>query len=188
MHRRGFCGPGHPTVKCECESAVWTHRYNTGHIVTLRGRLTACFVICTTAHAQVQKNGAPPGPYVLNFDYFEFEAYSHDTYIALDGIAGSRKAEKPAMNGSRGEEQWEEPRLLIGNASIPGEPINAFCIPQATMRFLELAESFISMEDLILFAKEQDLEPFNALKSLADKIRKESPYLRSLSPQQVHHS
>lgn len=36
------------------------------------------------------------------------------------------------------ERLWEEPRVGIDQASIPGEPVNAFGIPQATMRCLEV--------------------------------------------------
>ncbi|KAJ7499433.1 LIM-domain binding protein-domain-containing protein [Mycena latifolia] len=176
--------PGHAIV--ECVTAIWTYRYNNGHIVTLRGPLTAHLVICSSApHPQpgaMQNSGAPP--YVLKFDDFEFDAHSHDKYIALESISGPRKAEEPApaVNGAGDEEKkWEEPRLLIENGSIPGEPVNAFGIPQATMRCLELAESVGQMADLISFAKEQDVGPLSALKSFADKIREEQPHLAMMN-------
>ncbi|KAJ7666505.1 LIM-domain binding protein-domain-containing protein [Mycena rosella] len=178
--RERVYAPGHAIV--ECVTAVWTYRYNNGHIVTLRGPLTAHLVICSPApHPQpgaMQNSGAPP--YVLKFDDFEFDAHSHDKYISLESIAGPRKAEEPALavNGAGDEEKkWDEPRLLIENGSIPGEPVNAFGIPQATMRCLELAESVGQMADLISFAKDQDVGPLSALKSFADKIREEQPQL-----------
>ncbi|KAJ7122938.1 LIM-domain binding protein-domain-containing protein, partial [Mycena epipterygia] len=164
--RERLYAPGHAIV--ECVTAVWTYRYNNGHIVTLRGPLTAHLVICSPAPhphpGTIQNNGAPP--YVLKFDDFEFDAHSHDKYIALESIAGPRKAEEPApaVNGVGDEEKkWDEPRLLIENGSIPGEPVNAFGIPQATMRCLELAESVGQMADLISFAKDQDVGPISAL-------------------------
>ncbi|KAJ7762723.1 LIM-domain binding protein-domain-containing protein [Mycena maculata] len=179
--RERVYAPGHAIV--ECVTAVWTYRYNNGHIVTLRGPLTAHLVICSPApHTQVQTNGAPP--YVLKFDDFEFDAHSHDKYIALDAIAGPRKAEEPvpAVNGAGDEDKkWEEPRLLIENGSIPGEPVNAFGIPQATMRCLELAESVGQMADLISFAKDQDVGPLSALKSFAEKIREDQPQLTMIN-------
>lgn len=55
--------------------------------------------------------------------------------------------------------QWEEPRVLISQGFIPGEPVNAFGIPQATMRCLELAESVAQMTDLIAFSREEGLGP-----------------------------
>lgn len=180
--RERVYAPGHAVV--ECVTAVWTYRYNNGHIVTLRGPLTAHLVICSPApHPQpgaIQNRGAPP--YILKFDDFEFDAHSHDKYIALESIAGPRKTEEPppTVNGpglADEEKKWEEPRLLIENGSIPGEPVNAFGIPQATMRCLELAESVGQMADLISFAKEQDVGPLSALKSFADKIREEQPGL-----------
>lgn len=142
--RERLYAPGHAIV--ECVTAVWTYRYNNGHIVTLRGPLTVHLVICSPApHTQAQQangNGSPP--YVLKFDDFEFDAHSHDKYIALEAIAGSRKTEEPvsAVNGVGDEDKkWDEPRLLIENGSIPGEPVNAFGIPQATMRCLEVSVS-----------------------------------------------
>lgn len=49
--------------------------------------------------------------------------------------------------------------MLISQGFIPGEPVNAFGIPQATMRCLELAESVAQMSDLIVFSKEEGLGP-----------------------------
>ncbi|KAJ7638377.1 LIM-domain binding protein-domain-containing protein [Roridomyces roridus] len=176
--RERLYAPGHAIV--ECVTAVWTYRYNNGHIVTLRGPLTVRLVICSpTPHTQ-QANGGPS--YVLKFDDFEFDAHMHDKYIALESISGQRKPdEPPPANGVGGvgdeDKKWEEPRLLIENGSIPGEPVNAFGIPQATMRCLELAESVGQMADLISFAKDQEVGPLSALKTFADKIREEQPQL-----------
>ncbi|KAF7354861.1 hypothetical protein MSAN_01400600 [Mycena sanguinolenta] len=182
--------PGHAIV--ECVSAVWTCRYSNGHIVTLRGPLTAHLIICTVPPQSVPPNGASP-PYVLKFDDFEFDATSHDKYIALESISGARRTEEappptPANGvgsgsgaGADEDKKWEEPRQIIDNASIPGEPVNAFGIPQATMRCLELAESVGQMAELISFAKEQEVGPLDALKSLADKIREEQPQLTMMN-------
>ncbi|KAK7061253.1 LIM-domain binding protein-domain-containing protein [Favolaschia claudopus] len=203
--------PGHAIV--ECVSAVWTFRYNNGHIVTLRGPLTAHLVICAAPPSQ-QPQGTPgsgnAGPsgqgagngsntqsYVLKFDDFEFDATSHEKYIALEAIAGTRRTEDggqpgpppasgPPANGAplvEEEKRWEEPRQIIENGSIPGEPVNAFGIPQATMRCLELAESVGQMADLISFAKEQEQGhgPLVALQHFANKIREEQPQLAMMS-------
>lgn len=62
-------------------------------------------------------------------------------------------------SASSGQSQWDEPRVLISQGFIPGEPVNAFGIPQATMRCLELAESVAQMSDLIVFSKEEGLGP-----------------------------
>ncbi|KAJ7229093.1 LIM-domain binding protein-domain-containing protein [Mycena pura] len=170
--------PGHAIV--ECVTAVWTCRYNNGHVVTLRGPLTVHLVICSpapNAAATAQTANAPP--YVLKFDDFEFAAHSHEKYIALESIAGTRRTEEPPaapMNGlADDEKKWDEPRLLLETASIPGEPVNAFGIPQATMRCLELAESVGQMADLISYAKDNNMGPLLALKSFSDKLREEYP-------------
>ena len=61
------------------------------------------------------------------------------------------------------DRKWEEPRVLIERAAIPGEPVNAFGIPQATMRCLELAESVTAMADLIIFTNDTTLGPLGEL-------------------------
>jgi hypothetical protein len=44
----------------------------------------------------------------------------------------------PPQTGQRDDERWEEPRITYERAFIPAEPVNAFGIPQATMRCLEV--------------------------------------------------
>jgi LIM-domain binding protein len=44
----------------------------------------------------------------------------------------------PPQAGQRDDERWEEPRITYERAFIPAEPVNAFGIPQATMRCLEV--------------------------------------------------
>ncbi|KAF7331686.1 hypothetical protein MKEN_00048400 [Mycena kentingensis (nom. inval.)] len=174
--RERLYAPGHAII--ECVTAAWTCRYNNGHVVTLRGPLTVHLVICSPAPGSANTAGSPP--FMLKFDDFEFDAHSHDKYIALDAISGSRRAEEPpptvGLNGlADDDKQWEEPRSILENSpSIPGEPVNAFGIPQATMRCLELAESVAQMSDLISFARENQMGPNAALKSLSDKLREEN--------------
>ncbi|KAF9076669.1 LIM-domain binding protein-domain-containing protein [Rhodocollybia butyracea] len=72
-------------------------------------------------------------------------------------------------------DKWEEPRVLIERGFIPGEPVNAFGIPQATMRCLELAESVAQMTELISFSREMKLGPIEALSKMAGKIRESMP-------------
>jgi hypothetical protein len=45
----------------------------------------------------------------------------------------------PLQAGQRDDERWEEPRITYDRATIPAEPVNAFGIPQATMRCLEVS-------------------------------------------------
>ncbi|KAF5390449.1 hypothetical protein D9757_005297 [Collybiopsis confluens] len=125
---------------------------------------------------------------------------------AISAAAGGSMS-SPAMNGTAAsggggggtdesnsgdqedERKWEEPRVMIEKGFIPGEPVNAFGIPQATMRCLELAESVASMTDLIAFSNEHELGPIgallpkfmsgtdadNALARMAQKIRESTP-------------
>ncbi|KAH7888142.1 LIM-domain binding protein-domain-containing protein [Phlebopus sp. FC_14] len=168
----------------ECVSAVWTYKYANGYTVTLRGPLTVHVVI-------IPQTNPIPGqpPFTLKFENLQFDASTHEKSIAIESIMGTRtmdspktprvrNAATPSPNGAPGSQrpeedrqQWDEPRISIDSASIPGEPVNAFGIPQATMRCLELAESVSQMTDLIAFANETKLGPMDALTELAKKLR-----------------
>ncbi|KAF5357714.1 hypothetical protein D9758_007511 [Tetrapyrgos nigripes] len=184
---------GHAVV--ECVSAIWTYRYNNGYIVTLRGPLTVHVLLTAPP---------PPGPtgsthtsagsYLLKFEDFQFDALMHDKYIALDSIVGQRIMESPRGLPFLGdmmpqpmdddEKKWEEPKVMIERGFFPGEPVNAFGIPQATMRCLELAESVASMQDLIGYSCEMNLGPKESLIKLTNKIRDSLPFQIPASLQQ----
>jgi len=137
--RERHIAPGHSIV--ECVAAVWTYRYANGYTVTLRGALSAHVLITAT-----------PAAYSFKFDEFTFDANFHDKSISLDALNG-RRIPEPARSpwlrdpnappDSEDDALWEEPRLLIERCSIPGEPVNAFGIPQATMRCLEVRASLL---------------------------------------------
>ncbi|KAG6329116.1 hypothetical protein ID866_9973 [Astraeus odoratus] len=163
--RERLCAQHHAVV--ECVSAVWTYRYDNGYIVTLRGPLTVHVVI----FPHTNPTPAQQYPFTLKFELFQFDANVHEKFIVLDSIAGQRSLESPktprtrnnptpspnsGSSNQRTEEdrQREEPRVLISNASIPGEPVNAFGIPQVTMRCLELAEGGRWVATLVLIGLE----------------------------------
>jgi hypothetical protein len=152
--RERLFATGHAIV--ECVTAVWTYKYNNGYTVTLRGPLTAHVVLCasTSPGNNVAQSTPQQLPFVLKFENLQFDANLHDKYIALESIVGQRGMESPktprlrtpTANGSAAQQReedkkWEEPRVIIRPASIPGEPVNAFGIPQATMRCLEVCYS-----------------------------------------------
>lgn len=148
----------------ECVAAVWTYRYKNGYTVTLRGPLTAHVVITSTGPYPPRSSQG----YVLRFEDFQFDANYHDKYISVDSIVGRilpapnqggpvvespktpRSRHTPAPPGSSSgpqngtseqeeeDKKWEEPKVSIERGWIPGEPVNAFGIPQATMRCLEV--------------------------------------------------
>lgn len=141
----------------ECVTAAWTYKYTNGYTVTLRGPLTA-HVIMTTARSQ-GASAHPTQPFALKFENLDFGANFHDKSISLESIMGhrnpelsppktprTRNAPTPTANGNTAQaeedKKWEEPRVIIDHASIPGEPVNAFGIPQATMRCLEVIVDF----------------------------------------------
>jgi len=140
-------------------------------------------------------------PFSLKIYNISFESNHYEKHISLDMIIGPRidmpktprprNAQTPTMNGvppptpqqqKAEEEKWEEPRIVYERATIPSEPVNAFGIPQATMRCLEvrelprglaenqvsqsqwcdprqLAESVSTMSELIQYSTEQHLGP-----------------------------
>ncbi|PPQ99793.1 hypothetical protein CVT26_009170 [Gymnopilus dilepis] len=193
-----------PHTMIECVSAVWTFRYTNGYIVHLRGPLTA-HVVAASPVPPGTLNINPVQQWSLKFDELAFDATVHEKFVQLDAILGQRTISplsprirnmNLAMHNSPGttaaqfqqaqhqsdeEKRYEEPRMLINHASIPGEPVNAFGIPQATMRCLELAESVTSMGDLIVYSTETQLGPMarlqlpaDALKKLAQRIREQN--------------
>uniref|UniRef100_A0A8H8CLL6 LIM-domain binding protein-domain-containing protein n=1 Tax=Psilocybe cubensis TaxID=181762 RepID=A0A8H8CLL6_PSICU len=169
----------------ECMTAVWTYRYTNGYIVMLKGPLTVNAIL-TQVTPPNSTSQAPQ--YIWKFDDFTFDANAHEKFISLEYILGNRviewtppsyAASMPGMSSQAQMQQHhieedkrcEEPRVLIDHGSIPGEPVNAFGIPQATMRCLELAESVSSMADLIAFVNDTQLGPLDALKAYANRIR-----------------
>ena len=193
--RERIVSHGHAVV--ECIHAVWTYRYTNGYTVTLRGPMTAHIFVLPN---NTSSNQAPHQhvSYTLKFDQLQFDANYHDKLIAMEAISGSRIQESPTMKApstpvmnvahmsQRVEEEdrkFEEPRLVFDKAIIPAEPVNAFGIPQATMRCLEvrplpsspsctlitfpniiqLAESVAQMTPLIQFSTENKLGPLGML-------------------------
>ncbi|THH32168.1 hypothetical protein EUX98_g2035 [Antrodiella citrinella] len=178
--RERIVSHGHAVV--ECVHAVWTYRYTNGYTVTLRGPMTAHIFVLPN-HTSTGQAPHQHVSYTLKFDQLQFDANYHDKLIAMEAISGSRTTESPrlkapstpVMNGIRRPEdedrRFEEPRLVIEKAVIPAEPVNAFGIPQATMRCLELAESVAQMSPLIQFSTENKLGPLDALTQYARKLR-----------------
>lgn len=177
----------------ECANAAWTFRYTNGYSITLRGPFTAEIIVQPGVNPpQPRAPGMPPIAlnYDLMFERLQFDAFFHDKFIACDSIIGERIPDSPRImpsptgNPNGADEagrydtsRYEEPRYLIDHAVIPAEPINAFGIPQATMRCLEvrivsyalnccalmppaqLAESVAQMSDLIHFSVSNKLGP-----------------------------
>ena len=101
---------------------------------------------------------AQPDP--TQFDSIRFDAYEHEKSLSIDAIIGHREptltprirnvntpGATPNMahaEDSRSSSQaQDEYRIVIEKANIPTEPVNAFGIPQATMRCLEVESKSI---------------------------------------------
>ena len=115
----------------ECTHAVWTFKYTNGFVVTLRGPFSC--------HLVAMPNAA------IRFENLTFDANLHDKYLSVEGIVGHPTSPPTSLAGGLGpdvedDRQSEEPRQYFDHASIPAEPVNAFGIPQATMRCLEVSD------------------------------------------------
>lgn len=131
----------------ECPEAIWTFFFSSGYTVTLKGPFTAH--IHASPHSPDLPPPIPGHPNKnLRIDEMHFEAKLQYKSVSLDAIQGNRMPEPhkpitptPLGNPHMEEQirQLEDPRIHIVNANLPGEPINAFGIPQATMRCLEVS-------------------------------------------------
>ncbi|KAJ8085981.1 hypothetical protein PM082_004800 [Marasmius tenuissimus] len=148
---------GHAIV--ECINAVWTYNFNNGYSVYLKGSMTVHVVISTALHAADKLHLG--GNYHLKFDRFEFEAQTHDKFVALKRM--------PADTSSSGNDAMDRQ---------DDDPVNAFGIPQEVMRCLELSDSCDDMADLIAFSTEHELGPMDALRALGSRLREVVPHFQ----------
>ena len=133
--------PSHALV--ECATASWTFQYTNGYNITLRGPLTADVVVQPHASSGQQLPPNSVSTYTLKLERLQFDAFVHEKFLSLDSISGERIAESPrGMPASPGQTEdpnrFDEAKYVYERATIPAEPINAFGIPQATMRCLEV--------------------------------------------------
>lgn len=132
----------------ECTHAIWTFHYTNGYTVLLRGPMTADIAVQPTTPTSPSQ----PQNYTLKFEWLQFDSLIFEKLISSDSILGERIPESPRllpatpgpngippMNGAVDDRTgWEDPRQFVERAILPPEPINAFGIPQATMRCLEV--------------------------------------------------
>jgi LIM-domain binding protein len=160
--RERVVGPNHAVV--QCVSAMWTYRYYNGYTVTLRGPFTA-HVFATPSATQngTPARSVPHSTSMLKIDHIQFDSNLQEKHVSVDVIGGdcldanktpgvcnastpSPTADDtdvpspppPPQTDQRDVQRWEEPRIAYERAFIPVEPVNAFGIPQATMRCLEV--------------------------------------------------
>lgn len=144
--REKILGSSHLVV--ECVTAVWAYKYSNGYTIQLCGPLTAHLALSPSSTSVAQ--GSPPS-FSMKFEHLQFDANVHHKLIQVDAIAGPKIGRSPliatytpGINGmgsqpSMGSQQDKtQDRIHYERSSIPGEPVNAFGIPQATMRCLEV--------------------------------------------------
>ena len=138
--REKSLGSSHLVV--ECVTAVWTYRYSNGYTIQLCGPLTAHLVLSPSSTNVAQ--GSQPS-FSMKFEHLQFDANVHHKLIQVDAIVGPKigrspliQTYTPGMNGMGSQPDRTQDRVHYERSSIPGEPVNAFGIPQATMRCLEV--------------------------------------------------
>ncbi|KAF8529230.1 LIM-domain binding protein [Hysterangium stoloniferum] len=144
------------TSVIDCPNAQWVWRFYDGHVITLRGAFT-----CQISAYNIPSDGLP---YTLKIDSMTFDALSYERMITLDAIRGTRgveniqktpatttqgspdNASSTSINTVKSEESNDRPMsetdsrsIVIEHAVLPPDPINAFGIPQASMRCLEVS-------------------------------------------------
>ena len=160
--RERIVGPNHAIV--QCVSAMWTYRYHNGYTVTLRGPFTAhVFAVPNPAQNGAPAQSAPHSPFMLKIGHIQFDSDLCEKHVSVSMIGGNRMDTTktpqvrnasasttisdadapthplpPPQGGQRDAQRWEEPRITYERAFIPAEPVNAFGIPQASMRCLEV--------------------------------------------------
>jgi hypothetical protein len=151
----------------DCMTAVWTYKYSNGYTVTLRGPLTCHVVLTSTTNStsclkfdMLSFEANYHDKYIALDAILDHEVSSPKTPRARSVTLSVGSATPAPPNASQQQQQqhqqqhlqqqqqlqlqreedrkWEEPRRTFEHASIPGEPVNAFGIPQATMRCLEV--------------------------------------------------
>ena len=137
--REKILGSSHLVV--ECLTAVWTYRYSNGYTIQLCGPLTAHLALSPSMNVA---QGTQPS-FSMKFEHLQFDANVHNKLIQVDSIVGSKIGRSPligtytpGMNGMGSQPDRTQDRVHYDRSSIPGEPVNAFGIPQATMRCLEV--------------------------------------------------
>lgn len=143
------------TAVVNCVAAVWTYKYFNGYTITLKGPLVANIV----AVPLPSQDGVtmPLGvQYSLKLDSLTFDALLHEKSLSVESIIGHRQLQHAMSHGwdvpmqligslsmmrQEADRVWDEPLISIEGAKIPEEPVNAFGIPQATMRCLEVSQN-----------------------------------------------
>ncbi|KDQ12686.1 hypothetical protein BOTBODRAFT_633671 [Botryobasidium botryosum FD-172 SS1] len=147
--RESSHAPGEALI--ECTAATWTYTFANGYVITLMGPLRAHVVVVPqppTLHG--------PQLHSLKFSYVEFSSSRFTKTFNIDAIEGTRSLgpispsgspHAPNTSGPQASPNGMQPKkneeyhVLIDRAVLPPEPVNAFGIPQATMRCLEVSRN-----------------------------------------------
>lgn len=119
----------------ECPDTLWTFRYENGYTIVLKGPFTSYVALTPDQPGQNGTTG-----YAVRIEQIVFDSMTHEKLIKLEDIEGHRVASSPSAAQTFGDvdPRFELPRWHLADASFPAEPINAFGVPQATMRCLEV--------------------------------------------------
>lgn len=147
--RERIGSPTHGIV--ECVQAVWTYKYDDGWTIKLKGPMTAHVIVIP--NTSTVPGGQATGSYTLKFDQIQFDAKNYERLLAIETFIPKIPLSPPEQNTPLPEDEAhnnEEPRRVqvgekeywqLNSVTVPVSPINAFGIPQATMRCLEVCNS-----------------------------------------------
>ena len=119
----------------QCASAMWTYRYHNGYTVTLRGPFTASVAVIRNETLDGTEARTAPPTFMLKLDHIQFDLNVFEKRVALDVIGGHQL---DTNNVLQLRDSSTPTSIIYERAFIPADPVNAFGIPQATMRYLEV--------------------------------------------------
>ncbi|KAI0245953.1 LIM-domain binding protein-domain-containing protein [Lactifluus subvellereus] len=131
--RERIVGPNRAIV--QCVFAMWTYRYYNGYTVTLRGPFLAdVFLVPDATQNGAHAQSAPHPTFKLMIDRIHFDSLLYEKRVSVDAI--DAPTPPPTVDGA-GVLPFPPPQLPPPQADQV-DPVNAFGIPQATMRCLEV--------------------------------------------------
>jgi hypothetical protein len=165
--RERVVGPNHAIVQCVSAMWTYRY-LNGYTVTLRGPFTAHVIVIPNTSQNGPPVQSASSSAFMLKIDHIQFDSNLYEKHVSVDQIGGRFEANKtpqarsgptqsptvngagapqppsqlpqpqPSQAGQRDDERLEDSRINYDRASIPAEPVNAFGIPQATMRCLEV--------------------------------------------------
>lgn len=137
----------------DCPRASWVYNFENGCRVVSNGHLRVVFALTG------------------KIELMEFITHSHTEYIAREAIVKTMTEPpdiKPVVKKGKSAPPQPQPYDQI---KLPESPVNEYGITQKVMRCLEIAESVVSMRDLMSWSINQSQGPLESLRKYTEVIR-----------------